>query len=283
MNDSSYKLNKLVYRALEVVLPLFGALLLILALVLDLDYSNVLITISIVVFVISVLYFFLANILVRNLNDRYKEIVIQDAFKARNLLYFSRQTGLTDKNKYAFTQEEFESLNYFKGNDELLFHKNELVVGDVRDVDFRSMDYKYLTNTNRATNYGRIYSFNLRSDNDFILLMDKENNTTLKKLDIKYKGYSFYTNDVNKALGIINVDKIDEYLSKIENYGSLFIKVLNGSLYLIIDKKETFEIENKTYNDIVDDLEREIYIINSVIECFKFKPKIHKTKELKIK
>ena len=283
MNDTSYKLNKVVYRALELVLPLSGILILIIALVLDLDYSNVLITISIIIFVLSVGYFVLANYLVRNLVNRYKEIVIQDAFTSRNFLYYSRQTGINDKNKYVFTQNEFESLNYFKGNDELTFNKNELVVGDVRDVDFRSMDYKYLTSTNRPTNYGRIYSFNLRSDNDFVFLMQKDNCSSLKKLDIKYKDYNFYTNNVDKALNVINIDKIAENLEKIENYGSLFIKVLNGSLYLIIDKKETFVIENRTYNDITDDIEREIYIINLIIESFKFKPKIHKTKQLKIK
>ncbi len=284
MNDTNYKVYTITYRAIEALLPLFGILLLILSLTIDTSYKNVLLVIAIVLIVLSIGYAFLATYLVNRLKNRYKELVISDAFTARNFLYFSRQKGIDDKNKYSFSQAEFEGLNFFKGNDSLTYFKNDLVVGDIRNVDFRSMNYAYLTGTNKKSNFGRIYSLNLKSDNNFELLITKNNEkTNLTKLDLKLRGYNFYSNDPKKALEYIINDKFETEIEKIENYGPLFMKVLNGSLYLIIDKKETFETENRTYNDICDDLEREILILNCIIESFKFTPNKPKVKEMKIK
>ncbi len=285
MNDTNYKVYTITYRAIEALLPLFGILLLILSLTIDTSYKNVLLVIAIVLIVLSIGYAFLATYLVNRLKNRYKELVISDAFTARNFLYFSRQKGIDDKNKYSFSQAEFEGLNFFKGNDSLTYFKNDLVVGDIRNVDFRSMNYAYLTGTNKKSNFGRIYSLNLKSDKDFVLLITKNSEqTNLRKMDLKLLGYNFYTNNIDLASKYIKEDKFSEKIEKLFHYNLDFIKVYNGSLYFILDGiKESFDLENRNYNDITQDVEKEIFIINCFIDSFKFEPNKPKLKPLKIK
>ena len=78
--------------------------------------------------------------------------------------------------------------------------------------------------------------------------------------------------------------KLEVALDKIKNYGEIFIEINNSSLYLIIDGiKESFDIVNRNYNEITEDVEREIFIINELIYSFKFEPPKPKIKKLKIK
>ena len=147
------------------------------------------------------------------------------------------------------------------------------------------MDYKYLTETKKTTKSGRIYSLNLKSDKDFILLITKNNETTnLKKLDLKLANYNFYTNNIDLANRYINTEKFSEKIGKIEHYSPVYLKVYNGSIYMILDNLcNSFEIENRTYNDITEDVEKEMFIINSLIDCFNFEAPKPKIKPLKIK
>ena len=132
---------------------------------------------------------------------------------------------------------------------------------------------------------GRVYSFNLKSDNNFKLIITKENNySSLKKLDIDLLDYNVFTNDIDLAKKYIKTDEFIEKIKKIEHYGELFFEVFNGSLYLIIDGiTNSFEIINREYNDIANDVEREIFIMNNVIDSFKFEFKPKEMKPLKIK
>ena len=285
MEDTNYKLKKGIYIAIGFLLLAFGILLLILGLTLDVSIKTLLITLSIILMVGSILYYFLAVKLINGLKNRYKELLISDAFVSRQFLYFSRQLGVDDKNKYSFSKDEFESLNYYKGNDELKFFKNELVVGSIRDIDFRSMDYKYMTDVKKTVKSGRIYSLNLKSDKDFVLLISKNNESTnLKKMDLKLANYNFYTNNIDLASKYINAEKFSEKIGKIEHHSKTYIKIYNGSLYVILeDLCNSFDVLNRTYNDITEDLEKEIYLINCMIDCFNFEAPKPKIKPLKIK
>lgn len=285
MNDSNYKIKRTIYIVIGILMLVLAILLLILGLTIDTNYKTVLIVISIVLFVLVIPYYFLAVLLINNLKNRYKELLISDAFTSREFLYYSRQKGLKEeKIKYIIGRNEFEALNYYKGNDTLEYASNELVVGSIRDVQFRSMDYKYLTGKINTKKCGRIYALNLKSDPNFKLAITKDSNS-LSKTDIKIKDYNVYTNNNDLANKYILADKIEENISKIDCYGDIFIGINNGSLYLIIDGiKKSFDVENnRNYNDITQDVEREILIINELINSFKFEAPKPKVKPLKIK
>ena len=281
MDESRYKIKKITYEVLAFVLFLFSILILILSLVL---INRVLLVISIVFIVISVLYLIFLNKLINSIKNRYKELLISDAFTVHNFLYVSRQKTIK-KNKYAIYKEEFENLNYYKANDDFKYVINELVVGDIRTIDFRAEDYAYVTSVGNKKKCGRIYSFNLKSDPSFKLVITKDDySTSLSKLDLNLLKYNFYTNNQQLALKYIHEEKFIEKIAKIESYGSIFIEINNSSLYLIIDGiKESFVIENREYNDISEDVDRELFIMNNIIESFDFSFKPKKVKELKIK
>ena len=162
---------------------------------------------------------------------------------------------------------------------------NELVVGDIRTVDFRAEDYAFVTSIGNKKKYGRIYSFNLKSDPEFKLIITKDNySTNLQKLDLNLLKYNFYTNNQTLALKYIHQEKFIERIAKIESYGPIFMEIINSSLYLIIDGiKESFVIEGREYNDISEDVEKELFIMNNIIESFDFSFKPKKEKEFKIK
>ena len=281
MDESRYKIKKITYEVLAFVLFLFSILILILSLVL---INRVLLVISIVFIVISVLYLIFLNKLINSIKNRYKELLINDEITVHNFLYVSRQKTIK-KNKYAIYKEEFENLNYYKANDDFKYVINELVVGDIRTIDFRAEDYAYVTSVGNKKKCGRIYSFNLKSDPSFKLVITKDDySTSLSKLDLNLLKYNFYTNNQQLALKYIHEEKFIEKIAKIESYGSIFIEINNSNLYLIIDGiKESFVIENREYNDISEDVDRELFIMNNIIESFDFSFKPKKVKELKIK
>lgn len=286
MNDEKYKFKKGIYIAIGILIIVAAILMLIFGLTLDSLNDKVYIIISIVLFALVIPYYFLAAYLINDLKDKFKELVIGDAFTSRHFLYYSRQRWLNEKIKYIITRNEFESLNYYKANDTFEFKANDLVVGSIRDVQFRSMDYKYYTEQLNLKKYGRVYSLNLRSDNNFKLVITKDDySTSLNKIDLNINGYNFYTNNNDLSNKYILKDKVEENISKIDCYGSIFIEISNGSLYLIIDGiKQSFDITgNRTYNDISEDVEREIFIINELINSFKFDDPKPKIKPLKIK
>lgn len=285
MNESKYKLRLLAYYGICLFLFLLAILLLILGLVTKNVGGTPLIIISIVLFVIGIIYSVSLHFIINSLKNRYKEFLIDDAFTTYHFYYTSRQTGINNKNKYAIQEKEFLDLNYYKSSDDFTYSINELVVGTVRDIQFRSNDYSYLTSMKNVKKCGRIYSLNLKSDNNFKLIITKENNySSLKKLDIDLLDYNVFTNDIDLAKKYIKTDEFIEKIKKIEHYGALFFEVFNGSLYLIIDGiKNSFEIINREYNDIANDVEREIFIMNNVIDSFKFEFKPKEMKPLKIK
>ena len=285
MEDTIFKVKRGIYIAIGYLILALGVLLLIIGLTLSVSYKNVLITIAIILMVGSIGYYFIAVALINNLKNKYKELIIMDAFTSRQFFYFSRQKGINDKNKYSFTRNEFESLNYYKCNEDFSFLKNELVVGSIRNIDFRSMDYKYISESKNIVKCGRIYSLNLKSDKGFVLLITKNSEqTNLKKMDLKLLGLNFYTNNIDLANKYIIEDKFSEKIEKLFHYNLDFIKVYNGSIYFILDGiKESFDLENRTYNDITQDVEKEIFIINCFIDSFKFEPNKPKLKPLKIK
>ena len=281
MDDSKYKFRKLAYIGIAFLLYIISILLLILFF---LSKIFPLLIVSIVCLVISIIYSLFLNKIINSLKNRYKEFVINDAFLVHDFLYVSRQKGIVN-NKYAIYKEEFDKLNYYKTNDEFTYNVNELVVGDIRTIDFRSEDYSFKSSIGKTKKCGRIYSFNLKSDPNFKLIITKENNySSLKKLDIDLLDYNVFTNDIDLAKKYINQDEFIEKIKKIEHYGELFFEVFNGSLYLIIDGiKNSFEILNREYNDIANDIEREIFIMNNIIDSFKFEFKPKERKPLKIK
>ena len=286
MNDSKYKFKRLTYIAIGFLILILGVLLLILGFTINSNIDKVIIAIAIVLLVSVIPYYFLAVLLINSLKNKYKELLISDAFTSRDFLYYSRQKFLKEnKIKYIITRNEFENLNYYRANDTLNFVANELVVGSIRDIQFRSMDYKYLTEKLNTKKCGRIYSLNLKSDNAFRLVITKDNYTSLNKINLKINNYNVYTNNNDLANKYILVDNFSENISKIEAYGNIFIEINNGSLYLIIDGiNKSFDVENnRNYNDITEDVEREIYIINTIINSFKFEAPKPKIRQLKIK
>lgn len=285
MNDSKYKIRTLAYYGICLFLFLLAILLLILGLVTKNLGGTTFIIISIVLFVLGLLYSVGLHFIINSLKNRYKEFVIDDAFLTYHFYYSSRQMGISNKNKYAILEKEFLDLNYYKATDEFSYFANELVVGSIRDIQFRSNDYAYLTSLKNVKKCGRIYSLNLKSDNEFKLVITKDNNyTSLKKLDINLLDYNVFTNNIDLANKYIKIDSFNEKIKKIEHYGALFFEIYNGSLYFIIDGiKNSFDINNREYNDIANDVEREIFIINNVIDSFKFEYKVQREKPLKIK
>ena len=285
MNESKYKLRMLAYYGICLFLFLLAILLLILGLVTKNFGGTAFIIISICLFVGGFIYSVGLHFIINSLKNRYKEFVIDDAFTTYHFYYSSRQTGINNKNKYAIQEKEFLDLNYYKATDDFSYYINELVVGVIRDIQFRSNDYSYLTSLKNVKKCGRIYSFNLKSDPNFKLVITKDNNySSLKKLDIDLLNYNVFTNDIELAKKYIKADEFNVKIKKIEHYGELFFEVLNGSLYLIIDGiKNSFEIINREYNDIANDVEKEIFIMNNVIDSFKFEFKPKEAKPLKIK
>lgn len=281
MDESRYKLRKLAYIGIAFLLFFLSALLLILTIAFK---YGVLIGITIAVFVIAIVYVALLNKIINSLKNRYKEFIISDAFLVHNFLYFSRQKGIIN-NKYAIYKEEYDKLNYYKTSDEFKYEVNELVVGDIRTVDFRAEDYRFKSSMGNTKKCGRIYSFNLKSDSNFKLVITKDDySTNLKRMDLDLLKYNFYSNDQALANKYIHPDKFIEKIAKIENYGNIFIEINNSSLYLIIDGvKNSFEVENREYNDISEDVEKELFIMNNIIDSFNFEFKPPKVKELKIK
>lgn len=285
MNDSKYKIRTLAYYGICLFLFLLAILLLILGLVTKQFGGTTFVIISIVLFILGIAYSIGLHFIINSLKNRYKEFVIDDAFLTYHFYYSSRQTGISNKNKYAILEKEFLDLNYYKANDEFSYFVNELVVGSIRDIQFRSNDYSYITEQKNTKKCGRIYSLNLKSDPDFKMVITKDNSySSLKKLDLDLIEYNVFTNNVDLAKKYIKTDEFVEKIKKIEHYGVLFFEVLNGSLYFIIDGiKNSFEIINREYNDIANDVEREIFIINNVIDSFKFEYKPVKEKPLKLK
>lgn len=284
MNDSKYKIRLYAYYGICLFLFLLAILLLILGITTKNVGGMVFIIISIVLFVVGVAYLSVLHLLINSLKNRFKEFVIMDAFQTYDFYYCSRQTGIKN-NKYAILEDEFLSLNYYKTTDDFTYFINELVVGSVRDIQFRSNDYSYLSSVKNSKKCGRIYSFNLKSDNEFKLVITKDNNySSLKKLDIDLANYNAFTNNIELAKKYIKTDEFNAKINKIDHYGDIFIEVLNGSLYLIIDGiKNSFEIVNREYGDIANDVEKEIFIMNNIIDSFKFEFKPKEVKPLKIK
>lgn len=281
MDDSKYRLRKLAYAGVVILLYIFSALLLILFFSLRI---NAILIVSIVFFAISIIFSLFYNKFINGLKNRYKEYVISDAFIVHNFLYVSRLKGIK-KNKYAIGKEEYDKLNYYKTTDEFTYNINELVVGDIRTIDFRSEDYSFKSNMGNTKKCGRIYSFNLKSDPNFKLIITKNDySTNLKKIDLDLLKYNFYSNDQALAIKYIHQDKFLERIEKTEKYGDLFIEIIDSSLYLIIDGvKNSFEVENREYSDISEDVEKELFIMNNIIESFNFEFKPHKEKVLKIR
>jgi len=281
MDDSKYKFRKLAYIGIAFLLYILSILLLILFF---LSKIFPLLIVSIGCLVISIIYSLFLNKIINSLKNRYKEFVINDAFLVHDFLYVSRQKGIVN-NKYAIYKEEFDKLNYYKTNDEFTYNVNELVVGDIRTIDFRSEDYSFKSSIGKTKKCGRIYSFNLKSVPNFKLIITKDNySTNLKKLDLDLLKYNFYSNDQALAIKYIHQDIFLEKIAKIEKYGDIFIEIIDSSLYLIIDGiKESFVIENREYNDISEDVEKELFIMNNIIESFDFSFKPKKEKEFKIK
>lgn len=281
MDDSKYKFRKLAYIGIAFLLYIISILLLILFF---LSKIFPLLIVSIVCLVISIIYSLFLNKIINSLKNRYKEFVINDAFLVHDFLYVSRQKGIVN-NKYAIYKEEFDKLNYYKTNDEFTYNVNELVVGDIRTIDFRSEDYSFKSSIGKTKKCGRIYSFNLKSDPNFKLIITKDDySTNLKKLDLDLLKYNFYSNDQALAIRYIHQDIFLEKIAKIEKYGDIFIEIIDSSLYLIIDGiKESFVIENREYNDVSEDVEKELFIMNNIIESFDFSFKPKKEKEFKIK
>ena len=281
MDESNYKVKKFIYQLLCIVLCIFSILILILALTTN---NKVLLFVSLGFIAISVVYLAFLNKIINSLKNRFKELIISDAFTVHNFLYYSRQKTVIN-NKYAIYKDEFDKLNYYKTTDEFKYVVNELVVGDIRTVDFRAEDYAFVTSIGNKKKYGRIYSFNLKSNPEFKLIITKDNySTSLQKIDLNLLKYNFYTNNQALALKYINQEKFIERIAKIESYGPIFIEIINSSLYLIIDGiKESFVIEGREYNDISEDVEKELFIMNNIIESFNFSFKPKKEKELKIK
>lgn len=284
MSDANYKIKKGTYIGIGVFLVLAAILLLITGLTIDSNFEKVLIILSIILFVLVIPYYFLAAYLINGLKDRFKELVIGDAFTSRNFIYNSRQKFLKENTKYIISRNEFEDLNYYKANSDFLFKANNLVVGSIRDVQFRSMDYKYYTEQFNLKKCGRVYSLNLKSDSSFKLVITNNDYTSLKKIDLSFNDYNVYTNNFDLANKYIISEKLEVALEKIKNYGEIFIEINNSSLYLIIDGiKESFDIVNRNYNEITEDVEREIFILNELIYSFKFEAPKPKIKKLKIK
>ena len=285
MNDSKYKMRKLAYEGICLLLFLLGILLLIYGLITRNVGGFPFIIASIIIFVLAIVYVSVLNIIINGLKNKFKEFVINDAFLTYHFYYKSRQKGINKNEKYAIQEQEYLDLNYYKTSDEFKYRINELVVGSIRDIQFRSNDYAYITDLGNNKKCGRIYSLNLKSDNEFKLVITKENyQTNLKKLDTKLNGYNVYSNNTELANKYIKVDEFNNRISKVDTYGALFIEVFNGSLYFIIDGiKNSFEIENREYLDISNDVEKEIFIINNIIDSFKFEFKPKEVKPLKIK
>jgi len=284
MNDEKYRYRRLAYIGVCILLFFLTILIFIFGLATKKYYGNTILIISIVLLVVSLIYAFLLRVIINSLKNRYKMFVIDDAFKTYNFLYESRQQGIY-KNKYAIYIDEFNNLNYYKKNDEFEFLINELVVGSIRDIQFRSEDYSFISNSGNTKKCGRIYSLNLKSDDSFKLIITNDDySASFKKLDLKLLGFNFYTNNIDLANKYIKEDEFKIKIEKIMKYGPLFIEITNSSLYFIIDGiKNSFSIDNRDYNDISNDVEREIYIINNVIDSFKFEFKPKEEKKLKIK
>ena len=211
MDDSKYKFRKLAYIGIAFLLYILSILLLILFF---LSKIFPLLIVSIVCLVISIIYSLFLNKIINSLKNRYKEFVINDAFLVHDFLYVSRQKGIVN-NKYAIYKEEFDKLNYYKTNDEFTYNVNELVVGDIRTIDFRSEDYSFKSSIGKTKKCGRIYSFNLKSDPNFKLIITKDNySTNLKKLDLDLLKYNFYSNDQALAIRYIHQDIFLEKIAK---------------------------------------------------------------------
>lgn len=271
MNDEKYRYRRLAYIITGILIPIFALLLLILGLATFKGGGKPVVITSIVIFVLAIIYYFFAQVKIFSLKNRYKEFVISDAFLTYQFDYYSRQLGIMS-NKYKIDKYEFEDLNYYKTRPDYKFYCNELVVGSIRDVQFRSEDYKYLTDKGNTNKCGRIYALNLKSDEAFKLIITKEDySTNLKKMNINLGNYNVYTNNIDLASKYILVDQFMENITKLEEFGPLFFEVYNRSLYLIIDGiKNSFIIEDREYFDIQGDVENEIMIINGIIDSFKF-------------
>ena len=197
MNDEKYRYRRLAYIVVGILIPVFALLLLILGLVMYKTGGKPLVFVSIGVFVFAIIYYFIAQILIFSLKNKYKELVISDAFLTYHFDYVSRQMGIIS-NKYMIDKFEFEDLNYFKTNPTYKFFFNELVVGSIKDVQFRCEDFRYLTDKGNTNKCGRVYALNLKSDSDFKLIITKDNYpTSLKKMDISLCGYNVYTNNID--------------------------------------------------------------------------------------
>lgn len=284
MNDEKYRYRRFAYIGICILLIVLTILLFIFGLATMKYYGNIILIISIVLLVITAIYAFLLRVIINSLKNRYKMFVIDDAFKTYNFLYESRQSGV-NKNKYAIYIDEFNNLNYYKKNDEFEFLVNEVVIGSIRDIQFRSEDFAFISNMGNTKKCGRIYSLNLKSSEDFKLIITNDDySLSLKKMDLKLLGFNFYTNNIDLANKYIKVNEFNEKIEKIKKYGKVFIEITNSSLYFIIDGiKNSFSIIDRDYNDIANDVEREIYIINNVIDSFKFEFKPKEEKKLKIK
>jgi hypothetical protein len=113
MNESKYKLRILAYYGICLFLFLLAILLLILGLVTKNVGRTPLIIVSIILFIIGIIYSVSLHFIINSLKNRYKEFLIDDAFTTYHFYYTSRQTGISNKNKYAIQEKEFLDLNYY--------------------------------------------------------------------------------------------------------------------------------------------------------------------------
>lgn len=284
MNEFEYKMKKIIYTSILFLIILVAIILLIYGLTTLNFNGKTFIIISIVFFALIVPYYFLQSYLKYNLDNSYKEIVFKGLFKTYKLEYYSKQKGLT-KNQYLISKEDFDNLEYVNSKFNYTLEMNELIIGTLRNTQLKAMDYNYFDDKGLKFSSGRIYAFNLRADRALKLIAGKNREySQLKKLDITKTDIIFYTNDPDKALKHINLDRLDDSLLKLEKYGELFMEINNGSLYLIIDKlTDSFPIDNdnKSYMDMVENIDMEIARINHILNAFITKPEPKKQAKMK--
>ena len=88
MDESNYKVKKIIYELLCIVLCIFSILVLILALVLNI---KVLLFISLGFIAISVVYLAFLNKIINSLKNRFKELVMHSQFITSYIILDKRQ------------------------------------------------------------------------------------------------------------------------------------------------------------------------------------------------
>lgn len=300
MDVNKYTRKRKTAIALAILLWVFSLLMIIIGVPISLSgvFAAIFLPLSLIVTIVSYAYCI-------KIAKYYKQIIVRDAFKVYNFDYYCRQDGLKQKSiPYNIEEDEFYSLSFFNKTSGNTYYTNDLVVGEYENVSFRSVDVYcyYVVNTGKTTTIvklfkGRVYAFNLQSDNNFKLVIREESDTlnsisdkSLEEIEFESidanKKFNFYTNDKHLAFYYIKPNIIENLL-KLENYfkGKLFVTIVNGSLYVGKDDDvDSFELKiDTTYEALHEEIEDEIDFIKLTRNSFNFDKAKPKQKELKIK